>query len=1026
MNFSLRFLVGIFLVLTTLPAWALEPVTLQLKWKHAFQFAGYYAAVEQGFYREAGLDVTLREAAPGLNPVDEVVKGHAQFGTGSSSLLLEYQSGRPVVALAAIFQHSPLVLIAPAGRGIDSIHDLLGRRIMLEPQSDELLAYLQREGVPADRLLKVPHSHSTQELVNGEVDAISAYSSYEPFFLRKEKFAYQIFSPRAAGIDFYGDNLFTSVEQIRDHPERVKAFRAASLKGWEYAMENPDAIIELIVSKYAPSTERDLLRFEAEAMQRLIQPNLVNIGYMHLGRWQHIADTYAGFGMVPADPPPLEAFLYQAESKADLGWFYRAMGLAAGILLIVSGIAFYILRVNRRLQVAMEESARNAAHHRVIFQTSPSAGVVWREGFIVTDWNQKAESVFGWTREEVIGRPLTDFLLPASERERLQSAFAGMVVNDDLRYCVNTNLTRDGRTITCEWFNAWLPQQPGEPREVVSLANDISPRLQQEAEIAQLNQTLAQRALEADNANRAKSAFLANMSHEIRTPMNAIIGFTNMLRRDSVTPAQADRLGHVASAGSHLLGLIDNILDFSKIEAGELVLEEVEFRLDELLHRVASMVMPKVQAKGLELVIDEDDVPNRLRGDTTRLSQALINYLGNAVKFTDSGAIVLRVSRVEETDRQIKLRFEVQDSGIGIPADQLDRLFTAFRQVDTSTCRKYGGTGLGLVITRQIAELMHGTVGIESTPGEGSMFWFTAQLDKLAAETVTVTETEAEATPTRKSDGQRVLVVDDLAIARTVHAHLLEKLGLRPVVVASSLEALSALQAADVDDQAAVDDTPISLAFIDLKMPEIDGIELISRLRALPLAHQPVCILVTASSDTDIYERARAAGFAAVLTKPLGLARLQDWLQSHLGGEGAGDVGKTEDSEQILIRVFAGTRLLLVEDEPINQLIAQDMLEQLGFIVSVANNGQEAVDQVRAERFDLILTDVQMPILDGPSAVRLIRTLPNGQTVPIIALTANAFQEDREICLAAGMNDFLTKPFEPNNLFGLLLKWLQK
>jgi CheY-like chemotaxis protein len=310
------------------------------------------------------------------------------------------------------------------------------------------------------------------------------------------------------------------------------------------------------------------------------------------------------------------------------------------------------------------------------------------------------------------------------------------------------------------------------------------------------------------------------------------------------------------------------------------------------------------------------------------------------------------------------------------------------------------------------------------------MFWFTAQLDKLAAETVTETETEAEAeaeaTPTRKSDGQRVLVVDDLAITRTVHAHLLEKLGLRPVVVASSLEALSALQAADVDDQAAVDDTPISLAFIDLKMPEIDGIELISRLRALPLAHQPVCILVTASSDTDIYERARAAGFAAVLTKPLGLARLQDWLQSHLGGEGAGDVGKTEDSEQILIRVFAGTRLLLVEDEPINQLIAQDMLEQLGFIVSVANNGQEAVDQVRAERFDLILTDVQMPILDGPSAVRLIRTLPNGQTVPIIALTANAFQEDREICLAAGMNDFLTKPYEPNNLLGLLLKWLQK
>ncbi len=1014
MAIRIKSLIGLLLILMALPARALEPVTLQLRWLHQFQFAGYYAALEKGFYREAGLDVALKEGFPGVDPVAEVLSGRAAFGVGVSSLVIDYLKGKPILMLGPVFQHSPNILVVH-GSDQRPVDLTTGGRIalMTGDQDIELKAMFIEEGIALSKLHIVPDERHLDGFIAKEVDALYAYISNEPFILNRLGIPYTILKPQTYGLDFYGDVLFTDRALNEKRPELVAAFRTASLRGWQYALEHTDEIIELIQTRYnSQNKSREHLNYEAYELRRLVNPEVIDIGHSNPGRWQSIANTYVRFGLVPADAPPLEDFFYRPDQPADLGWFYRALGLGAGVLFIVSTIALYILRVNRRLQAAVAETARSEEHHRVIFQTSPSAGVVWREGFIVTDWNQKAEQIFGWSHAEVVGRPFTDFLIPVSERERLVSDFAGILHSDALRYCVNTNLTKDGRTITCEWFNALLPQHPNEPREIISLANDISQRLQHEMEIARLNQSLAQRALEADNANRAKSAFLANMSHEIRTPMNAIIGFTNMLRRDAVTPAQADRLGHIASAGAHLLGLIDNILDFSKIEAGELVLEEVEFQLDELLHRVASMVTPRVQAKGLELVIDAGDLPNRLRGDPTRLRQALINYLGNAVKFTDSGAIVLRVRRIEESEAQIELRFEVEDSGIGIPADQLDRLFTAFRQAETSTTRKYGGTGLGLAITRQIAELMHGRVGIESTLGEGSVFWFTAQLGKLAAET--------EATPIHKLDGRRALVVDDLAITRTVHAYLLEKLGLRPVVVDSSLEALSALQAADVDD------TPISLAFIDLKMPEIDGMELISRIRALPLVHQPVCLLVTASSEADIYESAHAAGFAAVLAKPLGLTCLHEWLQGHLDGAKGDDIGKAEDSEQILIRDFAGTRLLLAEDEPINQLIVQDMLEELGFVVSVADNGQEAVDQVRTERFDLILTDVQMTILDGPSAVRQIRTLPNGQTVPIIALTANAFQKDREICLAAGMDDFLTKPFEPNDLFGLLLKWLRK
>ncbi len=326
-------LAGLFMLALAAPVWALEPVTLQLKWTHAFQFAGYYAARELGYYRAAGLDVKIEPARPGLNPVDEVLAGRAQFGVGSSSLLLARQSGRPVVVLAAIFQHSPLVLIARQDHALQSIHDLAGKAVMLEPQSEELLAYLRHERVPVEQVQVRSHSFSIEELIEDRVAAMSAYASYEPYLLDQARVPYQLYTPRAAGIDFYGDNLFTSEREIRSHPQRVEAFRAASLRGWQYAMEHPEQVIEWILAHHAPELEADFLRFEARRTADLVRADLIEVGYMTPGRWRHIADTYADLGLMSANFP-LDGFLYRDPQQSALERAHRGLILALAFIVM--------------------------------------------------------------------------------------------------------------------------------------------------------------------------------------------------------------------------------------------------------------------------------------------------------------------------------------------------------------------------------------------------------------------------------------------------------------------------------------------------------------------------------------------------------------------------------------------------------------------------------------------------------------------------------------------------------------------
>ncbi len=553
--------------------------------------------------------------------------------------------------------------------------------------------------------------------------------------------------------------------------------------------------------------------------------------------------------------------------------------------------------------------------------------------------------------------------------------------------------------------------------ETAALYRRLAQSYARQAEERELRMRALQAANEAaEAATVAKSRFLANMSHEIRTPMNAIVGLTYLLRRTVRDPDDQNRLRKIAEAAQHLLSVINDVLDLSKIESAKLTLEEVDFQLDRvLLDRVHNLVSERAQSKGLEIIFDVDPrLARPLRGDPTRLAQLILNYVSNAVKFTERGSILLRARVEEETERDIALRVEVRDTGIGLTPEQLARLFAAFEQADSSTTRKYGGTGLGLVINRRLAEMMGGEVGADSRLGEGSCFWFTARLRK-----------SEDAPPRRQVPqlrGAKVLIADDLAEAREVEAAMLANLGLRVTGVPGGAEALAAAAEADRAGD------PYEIAVLDWKMPDIDGIETARRLMSLGLAKPPASLMITAYDEPQLRDRAAEAGVAVVLIKPVTASALHDGLAELMAGSARPRTAAIEISaaERSLREDHRGRRLLLAEDNAVNREVTLELLRDTGLAVECAENGTRAVEMARERPYDIVLMDMQMPEMDGLAATRAIRELPGWQTRPIVAMTANAFGEDRAAALAAGMNDHLAKPVTPEELFAMLLTWLDR
>jgi PAS domain S-box-containing protein len=674
---------------------------------------------------------------------------------------------------------------------------------------------------------------------------------------------------------------------------------------------------------------------------------------------------------------------------------------------------------------AAEELRASEERRRLIIDTAHEAFVGMDAAGAITSWNRQAEATFGWTRAEALGRSLADTIIPPAHREahtlglrRFLQTGEGRLLNRRIEVAA---LHRDGHEFPVELTIS--PVRQGGKIFFSAFVHDITERKRAEEELRQAKEA-------AEAANRAKSEFLANMSHEIRTPMNGILGMTELALDTRLTREQREYLTMVKSSAEALLGVINDILDFSKIEARKMQLEEVDFSLRDHLGDTVKALGLRAQQKGLELACHvRPDVPDLLVGDPVRLRQVLVNLIGNAIKFTDQGEVVIEVS-LTSRDRQgaeeplpdgrgsLEVLFEVRDTGIGIAAEKQATIFEAFSQADVSTTRRFGGTGLGLTICNQLARMMGGGIAVESAEGRGSTFRFRARFG-LAPEGA------ARPAPPRslRLAELPVLVVDDNATNRVILEEVLRSWRMRPRAVDGGPAALAALRAAAAAGE------PYPLVLLDGHMPGMDGFQLAARIQDDAAISDAALVMLTSAGRPEDVSRCRELGIGAFLMKPVKQSEL---LEAVLGALAGPRWRAAEEAAPPATPEARSLRVLLAEDNAVNQRLMVCLLEKQGHSVTVAGNGREALRLLgalgegeappRPPPFDVVLMDVQMPELDGLEATRRLRAAERGagRRLPVLALTAHAMKGDRERCLAAGMDGYIAKPIQPHELFAAL------
>ncbi len=719
----------------------------------------------------------------------------------------------------------------------------------------------------------------------------------------------------------------------------------------------------------------------------------------------------------------------EVTSEDELGILANAFN-RMNMALVNVGSAFTTMVANLReltsrleQKVAERTSELEASERKLssIIDFLPDATlVIDRQGTVIA-WNRAIEKLTGVERSQLIGKGNFEYAIPFYGERR--PIMIDLVLNPDkAREEKYGAFRREGNTLLSETCSRRLKATPvhlfvaasalcdanGEVIGAIETLRDITQWKETENELIHARQA-------AEEATRAKSDFLANMSHEIRTPMNGVLGMTDLLLDTPLDDEQREFAKTAKSSADALLTIINDILDFSKIEAGKLDFEKLNFDLRLALDEIAELASLKADEKKIEFAnYVHPDVPSLLIGDPGRLRQVLLNLASNAIKFTHQGEVVIEVSLVREDADRAVIRFSVTDTGIGIPEDRLGRLFKSFSQVDSSTTRKYGGTGLGLAISKRLVEMMGGQIAVESQEGKGSTFWFTADLAKQHGDGM-----DQKLCPMPEDiRGKRILAVDDNAVNRRIMQAYLESWHCRATVVGSPQEALEEMASAAKKNE------PFDMAILDFMMPSMDGQTLGKTIKAHPDYKDTQMILLTSRGMRGDAAQASSVGFDAYLTKPIKQSQLFDAVLTVFGKPV--NVEGRERHPIITKHSIAESgkkklKILLSEDNPVNQKVALIHLKKFGYTADVANNGHEALEAVKARHYDLILMDVQMPEMDGYKATRAIRGA--GYRMPIIAMTANAMKGDREKCLAAGMDDYISKPVNPKKILEKLKKW---